>query len=79
MLAQRLGSHQLQGRNKKQKAPSQALPAAQLQNMYVPFKRTRSDALSLVKASELDAALSNDASCGWALTPNSRIVLKHKF
>ena len=65
--------------NKKRKAPSQALRAAQLQSTYVPLKRTRSDALSSLEASKLDAALSNDASYGWTLTSNLRIVHKHEF
>jgi hypothetical protein len=47
--------------NKKRKAASQALRAAQLQNTYVQFKRTRSDALRSTEVSKLEAALSNDA------------------
>jgi hypothetical protein len=39
--------------NKKRKAPSQALRVAQLRSTYVPFKRTRSDALSSVEVSKL--------------------------
>ena len=65
--------------NKKRKAPSQALRAAQLQSTYVPLKRTRSDALSSLEASKLDAALSNDASYGWTLTSNLKIIQKHEF
>ena len=65
--------------SKKRKAQSQALRAAQLQNTYVPFKRTRSDALSSKEASKLDAALSNDASYGWTLASNLRVVRKHDF
>jgi hypothetical protein len=63
--------------NKKRKAPSQALRVAQLRSTYVPFKRTRSDALSSVEVSKLEAALSNDACYGWTLTSNLRIVQKH--
>jgi hypothetical protein len=53
--------------NKKRKAASQALRAAQLQNTYVQFKRTQSDALSSTEDSNLEAALSNDAAYGWTL------------
>ena len=66
--------------SKKRKAPSQALRAAQLQNTYVvQLKRTRSDALSSTKVSKLKAALSNDASYGWTLTSNLRILRKNSF
>jgi hypothetical protein len=65
--------------NNKRKAPSQALRAAQLQNTYVPLKRTRLHALSSTEVSKLEAALSNDASYGWTLTSNLRIVQKHNF
>ena len=64
---------------KKRKLPSQTLRVSQLQNTYVPFKRTRSDALSSTAVSKLEAALSNDASYGWTLTSNLRIVQKHTF
>jgi hypothetical protein len=67
------------GRTNKRKAPSQALRAAQLQNTYVPLKRTRLHALSSTEVSKLEAALSNDASYGWTLTSNLRIVEKHNF
>jgi hypothetical protein len=65
--------------SKKRKAPSQALRAAQLQNTYVPFKRTRLHALSATEVSKLEAALSNEGSYGWTLTSNLRIVQKHNF
>jgi hypothetical protein len=64
--------------NKKQKAPSQALRVAQLQSTCVPLKRTRSDALSSVELSKLEAASSNDSSCGWTLASNLRIVRMHE-
>jgi hypothetical protein len=63
----------------KRKAPSHGLRAAQLQNTYVPLKRTRLHALSSTEVSKLEAALSNDASYGWTLTSNLRIVQKHNF
>ena len=65
--------------NKKRKSPSQALRAAQLKNTYVPIKRTRSDVLSSTAVSKLEAALSNDASYGWTLTSNLKILQKHTF
>jgi hypothetical protein len=65
--------------SKNQKAPSQALRAAQLQNTYVQLKRTRSDALSSTEVSKLEAALSNDASYGWSLTSNLRILRKNSL
>ena len=62
--------------NRKRKAPSQALRSAQLQSTYVPLKRTRSDALSSIEASKLDAALSNEASYGWTLVDIRESIFK---
>jgi hypothetical protein len=64
--------------NTKRKA-SQALQGAQLINTYVPLKRTRKNALSATEVSKLEAALSNDASYGWTLTSNLRIIQKHDY
>jgi hypothetical protein len=66
--------HMAGAANEKRKAPSQALRVAQLQSTHVPLKRTQSDALSSVEVSKLEAALSNDASCGWTLASNLKIV-----
>jgi hypothetical protein len=65
--------------NKRRKAASQALWAAQLQNTYIQFKRTQCDALSSTEVSNLEAALWNDAAYGWKIMSNLRIRVKHNF